>query len=294
MNRCKIITGLFLCIFLFRSSLMAAGPLQKEEFSAEQSAGQATQTPSLKIGERFTYTLSWGIVPAGYATMEVDSLIRWAGGVNCYQIKMFTSTNPFLDKIHKVRDSVISLIETSLKRSHYYRKEQREGSFSRDDELTIDYQNEEVTLNRNGKLKNIIKIQKDEDLLDPYAVLYYVRSLDLEVGDQISVRVIDGNDVYQIQINVLKRERVKSWAGYFDCLKVEPKMEKVEGVFNKKVQAKLYVWLTDDDRKIPVKMQSEVLIGSISGLLKEIHEPWERVKIPKNLPERTEKVSGGY
>jgi len=199
--------------------------------------------------------------------------VRWGGGVDCYQIKIESSTNSFLDKIYKVRDTVVSLIETSLKRSQYYRKEQHEGSFYRDDELTIDYQKGEVILNRAGKLKNTIKIRDNEDLLDPYAVLYYVRSLDLRVGDKVTARVTDGSAVYQMQIRVLKREKIKSWIGYFDCLKIEPTMQKIEGVFNKKLEAKLFIWLTDDYRKIPVKMQSEVFIGSVQGLLKEIHDP---------------------
>jgi len=296
MDRIKLIICLLLCIVIFRSSCLYAQMRTEGTFSKGQGSEQLSTPPCVKVGEKFTYTLTWGIIPAGTATLGVDSIVRWGGGVDCYQIKIASSTNSFLDKIHKVRDTVVSLIETSLKRSHYYRKKQQEGSFSRDDELTIDYQKEEVILNRGGKLKNTIKMQSNEDLLDPYGVLYYVRSLDLKVGDKISARVTDGSAVYQMQINVLKRERIKSWIGYFDCLKIEPKMQKIEGVFNKKLEAKLFIWLTNDYRKIPVKMQSEVFIGSVQGLLKEIHDPQLKInnKKPKNIPDRAEKVSKGY
>lgn len=273
MDRVKFTIIFFLFIYILQPHYLIAQVQPEANPSGGQLSEQVQKKSCLKVGEQFTYTLTWGIVPAGSATMGVDSLVRWGGGVDCYRIKIATSTNSFLDKMYRVRDTVSSLIETSFKRSHYYRKEQQEGSFYRDDELIIDYQKEEVTLNRGGKLKNTIKIQRNEDLLDPYAVLYYVRSLDLRVGDKINARVTDGISMYQMQINVLKRERVKSWIGYFDCLKIEPKMQKIEGIFNKKLKAKLYVWLTDDSRKIPVKMQSEVFVGSIQGLLKEIQEP---------------------
>jgi hypothetical protein len=273
MKKIKLIICLVLLIFIFRSSCLSAQAQSEGTPSGDRSSGQLSNPPPFKVGEKFTYTLTWGIIPAGFATMEVDSILRWGGGVDCYLLKITAGTNSFLDKIHKVRDTLSSLIETSLKRSQYYRKEQYEGSFHRDDELIIDYAGGEVILNRNGKLKKTIKIQSDDDLLDPYAVLYYIRSLNLRVGDKIKTRVTDGSAVYQMQINVLKRERVKSWIGYFDCLKIEPRMEKIEGIFNKKPNSKLYVWLSDDSRKIPVKMQSEVSIGSVQGVLKEIHDP---------------------
>ncbi|MCL6582984.1 MAG: DUF3108 domain-containing protein [bacterium] len=292
MKRIKWIIGLLFLIFLFQSYLLSAAGAQPPETegqldalsppaAAKQKAerlvasvfAQQTAAPSaLRVGEKFVYTLTWGVIPAGLATLEVDSLVSWKG-VDCYWVKITTRTNAFLDKIHKVRDSVGSLIETSLKRSQYYRKKQQEGSFSRDDELIIDYQKEMVILNRGGKLKNTIKIRQGEDLLDPFGVLYYVRGMDLRVGDQIRARVTDGTAVYQMRIDVLKRERVKAWPGYFDCLKIEPKMERLEGIFNKKLEAKLYIWLTNDQRKIPVKMQSEVFLGSVQGVLKEIHDP---------------------
>lgn len=294
MNRIRLIIGVACCVFLFHISCLPAQMRTEGNFSSVQGSEQVSTPFRLKVGEKFTYTLTWGIIPAGFATMEVDSLVRWGGGVDCYQVKIAANTNSFVDKIHKVRDTVVSLIETSLKRSQYYRKEQQEGSFSRDDELIIDYQKEEAVLNRDGKLKNSLKIQRKDDLLDPYGVLYYVRGLDLHVGDQISARVTDGISVYQMQIKVLKRERVKSWIGYFDCLKVEPKMQKIEGVFNKKLNAKLYVWLTDDDRKIPVKMQSEIFLGSIQGLLKDIHDPELAInnKKSKNFLTEAEKYDG--
>ncbi|MEW6382271.1 MAG: DUF3108 domain-containing protein [bacterium] len=282
MKRIGFAISLLFFIVLFRSCpLPASGvapespAISREDMLVPASASlteQPSASASLRVGEKLVYTLTWGVVPAGTAILEVDSLVRW-DGVDCYWVKITTRTNSFLDNIHKVRDSIGSLIETSLKRSQYYRKKQEEGSFRRDDELVIDYRREMAILNRGGKLKNTMKIRQDEDLLDPFGVLYYVRGMNLRVGDQINARVTDGMAMYLMQINVLKRERVKAWTGYYDCLKIEPKMQKLEGVFNKKVNAKLHIWVTNDHLKIPVKMQSEIFLGSIQGLLKEVHGP---------------------
>jgi hypothetical protein len=56
-------------------------------------------------------------------------------------------------------------------------------------------------------------------------------------------------------------------AGAFDCLVVEPVL-KYSGIFENK--GKLTVWVTDDQRRIPVLMRSKILIGAISAVLEEV------------------------
>jgi len=243
--------------------------IQAEYISIKQNVKSRQEIFPLRIGEEFIYTINWGIIRAGSATLKVDSLVK-CGDAMCYKIETRTRTNSFFDKIYKVRDTIESLVETSLKRSRYYYKKQQEGKFRRNEELIFDYQKEEVKLKRNGRIKNTVKIQRDKDLLDPLSVLYYVRGMSLQIGDVIEAYVSDGNDIYFLQIDVVKRERVKTWIGYFDCLKIEPKMQNMEGIFHKKQKAKIYIWLTNDKRKIPVKIQSEVFVGSFQILLKEI------------------------
>jgi hypothetical protein len=48
---------------------------------------------------------------------------------------------------------------------------------------------------------------------------------------------------------------------------VEPVL-KYPGIFENK--GKLTVWVTDDQRRIPVLMRSKILIGAISAVLEEV------------------------
>jgi hypothetical protein len=66
-------------------------------------------------------------------------------------------------------------------------------------------------------------------------------------------------------VRVLRREKVKTKAGRFSCLVVEPGMRE-EGIFIQKGR-KLQLWLTDDDRKVPVLMQVEVFFGHVTARL---------------------------
>ena len=67
-------------------------------------------------------------------------------------------------------------------------------------------------------------------------------------------------------MKVLGREVVETPAGKFKCVVIEPKL-KAGGIFKNK--GRLVIWLTDDERRMPVLMKSKVAIGSISATLVE-------------------------
>ena len=69
---------------------------------------------------------------------------------------------------------------------------------------------------------------------------------------------------YPLNVIVHGREEVDTPAGKFQCLVVEP-MLRTPGLF--KHEGKLTIWLTDDERRMPVLMKSKVAIGSITVIL---------------------------
>src|ERR1019366_7249426 len=109
-----------------------------------------------------------------------------------------------------------------------------------------------------------------QNVLDVLSSLYYVRSLPLEVGKSFTIDVHSGEKTWPLIVNVKKREKVKVKAGKFMCYRVEPVLRE-PGIFISKGK-KLEVWLTADDRHMPVLMRSEVFIGHVSAeLVKETH-----------------------
>jgi hypothetical protein len=56
-------------------------------------------------------------------------------------------------------------------------------------------------------------------------------------------------------------------AGKFRCIVVKPEL-RGDAIFQQK--GELWVWVSDDQYKIPVQMKSAVFIGSITTELKEI------------------------
>ena len=102
---------------------------------------------------------------------------------------------------------------------------------------------------------------------DALSSFYYTRTQALPIGGSVIFDYHASRKSQPLEVRVLGRERVKTPAGTFDCVVIEP-MLKAGGIFKNK--GRLVIWLTDDERRMPVLMKSKVAIGSISVVLQEV------------------------
>ncbi len=104
---------------------------------------------------------------------------------------------------------------------------------------------------------------------DAVSAFYYVRTLDYSksrVGEKIFLQNFFKDSTYSLAVKFLGRQRIDVDAGTFNCILVEPLM-KEGGLF--KSEGRVIIWLTDDERKIPVKVSTKVVVGSIDAELRE-------------------------
>jgi hypothetical protein len=89
-----------------------------------------------------------------------------------------------------------------------------------------------------------------------------VRQMDLKAGQTLSIPVFDSRKRYEIIVNVMnEKERLKTpWGEEVDCIIIKPQL-KTAGIFARK--GKMTVWLTDDKRHIPIRMQAKIKFGRI-------------------------------
>ena len=85
-------------------------------------------------------------------------------------------------------------------------------------------------------------------------------------GEKFILRNFYKDSSYILAVKFLGFERVKVEAGTFDCIVVEPLM-KEGGLF--KSEGRVIIWLTNDEKKIPIKVSTKVVIGSIDAELRE-------------------------
>jgi len=211
------------------------------------------------IGEHLEFEVTYSFYSAGTATMSVLDILPVNGG-RCYQIQTTARSNEFISSFYEVRDTVNSYIDTVGIFSRRFEKVLREGRYKTDRYVDF-YPDRLIALNtrQNHALTEIpLYIQ------DILSSLYYIRTFDLEVGKNVAVVTYADGKVYPLKVIIHKRENVTVPAGTFSCLKIEPILQS-EGIFRQK--GKLIIWVTDDRYKIPVKMESKVMIGNIATKL---------------------------
>ncbi len=216
-------------------------------------------------GEKLVYTVSWSdIVNAGTAVMEVRKEPSAAKTEEVRFVSTARSTG-MLDKFYTVRDVVQSVFDLALRQSISYTMDQRHGKRKKQREAVFDQVRQKVTFRENG-VQEVFDIPKQTQ--DALSALYYLRmSDDLVPGRTITVNVHDGGKNWTVDIFVLAKEQIKTPAGTFRTIKVQT-YPKYEGVFLHK--GEIYIWLTDDDRRVPVLMKSTIAIGSIMATLTEM------------------------
>ncbi|HEX6790961.1 MAG TPA: DUF3108 domain-containing protein [Candidatus Krumholzibacteria bacterium] len=213
-------------------------------------------------GEKLVFSVQYGLVTAGEATLEVRNLAS-LGGKPCYRIVSDARTNDFFSKFFEVRDRYESYMDTTNLYTLRYEKHVREGKFKRDEVVDFDQTAHRAIY----KTKQVPIPPRTQDVL---SAMYYVRTLPLKPGQSISLANHTDGKNYPLIVKVLGREHVKVDAGEFDCIVVEPIL-RGPGVFTQK--GRLTVWLTDDHRRMPVMMKSKVVIGHVAAILKSYQEP---------------------
>jgi hypothetical protein len=104
---------------------------------------------------------------------------------------------------------------------------------------------------------------------DATSALFYVRTLDFSKsrpGQKLFLQNFYKDSTYQLAVKFLGYQQISVDAGTFNCVLVEPLM-KEGGLF--KSDGRIIIWMTNDERKIPVKVSTQVVIGSIDAELRE-------------------------
>lgn len=219
------------------------------------------------FGEELTFKLSWSFITAGEATITANKLL-YNGKDYAYQIETLAKSYPVIDKMFKVRDINMSWIKSDMSKSLGYWQSVREGSYKRDEWLNFDYKNNMFTmykLGSDGTYSKFFTRFSGKEVFDILSALYHVRDPKITLDKTIYFDVVNVNTQYPLKVIVHGRETVKTKAGTFNCVVVEP-MISGDSIFVSKGNS-LKVWLTDDEFRMPVKMTVEVFIGSVKAEL---------------------------
>ncbi|TFG95619.1 MAG: DUF3108 domain-containing protein, partial [Calditrichales bacterium] len=163
-------------------------------------------------GEKLTFQLSWGFIPAGEAVLEVMP-IKTIDGIQSYHFVLTARSNPFVDVFYKVRDRIDAYVDLNMTRSLLYKKEQHEGSTKRDVVVNFNWDNHTAQYFNFNKMEKTIAIIPGS--FDPLSVFFYSRLLDLKVDEMVTSPVTDGKKCIIGKAKIVKKEKISLASGIY-------------------------------------------------------------------------------
>jgi hypothetical protein len=241
-----------LIVSLFFPTLLifAASPQPADNF-------RKIQNKAFGEGEKLTFDVKYGFVTAGIGTMEIPK-IRTISGRDAYYVLFTVNTVPSFDWVFKVRDRYETYIDKEALFPWRFEQHIREGKYSRDFSAFFDQ--------RKGKAKTSEgEYSIPKNVNDILSAFYLVRTMDfskMKVNDKINMHNFYKDTTYDLDVKYHGRETVEVPAGKFDCIVIEP-LVKEGGLF--KSEGSIMIYLTNDDAKMPVRVKTKVIIGSINA-----------------------------
>lgn len=228
------------------------------------AASQAPDTMLQKVSdflapryEKLGYQITMHGLPIGHAELESKS----EQGITSITLRV--RSNAAFSGIYPVDD----LVETRHVGGLYImaRVSQREGSFSSEENFTINLRKKRVSWFDLKQPRSLTLSVPTGNVLDSLSGIYYLRNRPLRIGTVETLYIFDGESYAEVPVEVLRRERL-SLANFsrVETLVVRP-LQKTAGIFRR--TGDLLIWLTDDASRVPVKIETSIALGKVTARL---------------------------
>jgi Protein of unknown function (DUF3108) len=228
------------------------------------AAAACAQTESPPAKEVLTYNIEWRLITAGKATIDWHSTA--IDGHEGWQAHLDLQSAGMVSRLYKVDMESISHIDQDFCAVSTLTTG-REGSRRRETSVTFDAEARKAFYRERDLVKNALisnqQVSIPACVHDVLGGMFYLRGLELEPGKSIEIPVSDGKKSAMAKVEAQQREDVKVPEGTYKTVRYEIYL------FNNVLYrrpAHLYVWLTDDNRKLPVqiRVRLQIAIGTIT------------------------------
>lgn len=225
----------------------------------QAAAHPAPPTYPFSVGEKFQYAAKLGIIRLGTAWMSVTGIDTVRGHESFVFEFGLDASAPF----YKSKSVLQSWTGTQDLVSRRFHQDLVENGKPRKRYFEIFPDSLFYTQeNRVGTKPSV------SDPLDDAAFFYFLRTLPLEVGKTYTYERYFKADRNPVKITVVKRERMEMPDGSkVDCMILNPVVGE-DGLFAPRSKAML--WITNDERRIPVQIKAKLSFGSVTLLLESV------------------------
>jgi hypothetical protein len=268
LNQRTISVSSFGHVLIFILSLIPPTAFATDSPSSQTVASLKSESHSAAmpffVGEELRFEVRWMGLVAGNASLAVSGQLTREGH-DVYHIQSLAESSPLFSLFYNVRDIGETFVDVRELYPRYFRLDQREGSRIAQRTVIFDQERGLAFYTKNQDTPQKVKVPAG--VHDSLSSFYIIRTLPLRVGQSVHLHTFSNGKTYDVEVQILRRERVEAYWGTVDALVVRPLMRFQEILRQK---GEVLIWVTDDDRRLPIRMKTEIKVGSIEATLIDV------------------------
>ena len=233
-------------------------------FSVLQAQDDSNYDYAYGPGEWFRFRVHYGLINAGYATLEVKEGNIEGKSVNHVIGK--GRTTGLAKLFFKVEDKYETYIDKENGRPYRFIRKIDEGGYTKDVEINFDY-NKKTALYHNKKKNKKVNLPIHDEIQDMVSTFYYLRNQvdisKLKKGDEFTLDMMyDEDETFKFRLKYLGKDIIRTKFGKIECLKFRPFVQSGR-VFKEKES--LTIWVSNDQNKIPLRIKASLAVGNLKA-----------------------------
>src|SRR5690606_17030974 len=179
-----------------------------------------------------------------------------------YRVELTAHTSGLFKRIYPLDVWIRSTLSANLSRSLAFHKIQNRRNMR----IRFDWDKGTAQQLRDGRASGE-PVALPASALDPLGLVMALRKQAMTVGSSMATFFTGGRRAVEGRAGVLREERIETRAGTFTTVVVEPTLQNVGGVFARSEDPRMTVWITQDTRRLPVRISSRIVFGHLVGEL---------------------------
>jgi hypothetical protein len=242
-----------------------------------------TKAFGLTIPENLKYDLSLGGITVGHVSLEAVNSSQYV------RLDSKVDAAKWVSLFYGINDHAVSFLTRSRQKTspinfmyqpYSYSVKLDEGQYRVNKEFVFDGAKKRISYT------DVLNKEKryyifGDFTLDPLAGIYYLRHVPLKVGKSVFLNVFNNKLIYKVEVQVLRKETVETPLGTFKTIVIRSNMDSVgDGIIY--LPGDIYIWLTDDEKKIPVMFEKRIRMlveGKLPDLIKNAMPDFLRKKL---------------
>lgn len=218
-------------------------------------------------GEELKFKVKYGWFKTSEATLKVEK--SRLNNVQVYHITGYGKTVGMLDLFFKVRDSFESYVDLQSRLPLKFIRKSDEGGYRKDKMIEFDHQRDTATVHdykKSNRSKHAI-MEHTQDLLSAlYSLRNQVDENNLKINQSFTLNLFFDEENFGFKATYLGEEIIETDFGNIKTLKFRPYVQ-ADRVF--KEEESVTIWITKDKNKIPIQIEADLVVGSLTATLQE-------------------------